>query len=83
MVDISRQNVNNNIETSLSFLGMKEKELLCIILENGINEYKPVEVSKLIGATNKTVINRTAKLVTGGFVVPILVKERIRSYKLS
>lgn len=83
VIDISRQNVNNNIETSLSFLGMKEKELLRIILENGINEYKPVEVSKLIGATNKTVINRTAKLVTGGFVVPILVKERIRSYKLS
>ena len=33
--------------------------------------------------TNKTVINRLAVLVKNGFVVPILVNERIRSYQLS
>lgn len=33
--------------------------------------------------TNKTVINRLATLVKNGFVIPNLVKERIRSYELS
>ena len=33
--------------------------------------------------TNKTIINRLATLVKNGFVVPNIVKERIRSYELS
>ncbi len=36
-----------------------------------------------MGVTNKTVINRLATLVKNGFVVPNMVKERIRSYELS
>ena len=46
-------------------------------------EFTPMEVSKELGVTNKTVINRLSVLVKNGFVVPILVKERIRSYELS
>ncbi len=42
-----------------------------------------MEVSKELGVTNKTIINRLSFLVKNGFVVPILVKERIRSYALS
>ena len=37
----------------------------------------------MIGVTNKTVINRCAKLVNNGFLIPAIVKTRIRSYKLS
>ena len=33
--------------------------------------------------TNKTIINRLTTLVKNGFVVPNIVKERIRSYELS
>ena len=42
-----------------------------------------LEVSKMIGVTNKTVINRCAKLANNGFLIPIIVKTRIRSYRLS
>ena len=42
-----------------------------------------IEVSKELNVTNKTVINRLAALVKNGFVVPNMVKERIRSYELS
>ena len=36
-----------------------------------------------LSVTNKTIINRLAVLVKNGFVVPILVNQRIRSYELS
>jgi predicted transcriptional regulator len=46
-------------------------------------EFTPIEVSKELGVTNKTIINRLAILVKSGFVEPKVVKERIRSYELS
>ena len=67
----------------LSYLNMKEKELLHFLLKEKLYEFTPVEVSRQIGVTNKTVINRCAKLSGNGFLVPVMVKERIRSYRLS
>ena len=61
----------------------KEKELLGLLIKNYKGEFTPIEVSKEMGVTNKTVINRLAALVKHGFVKPNLVKERIRSYELS
>ena len=37
----------------------------------------------MIGVTNKTVINRCVKLVDLGFLIPVIVKTRIRSYQIS
>ena len=37
----------------------------------------------MLSVTNKTVINRLTVLVKNGFVIPILVNQRIRSYRLS
>ena len=37
----------------------------------------------MLGVTNKTVINRCTKLAAHGFLIPNIVKERIRSYCLS
>ncbi|MBQ2988581.1 MAG: HTH domain-containing protein [Clostridia bacterium] len=57
--------------------------LLALLLKNRIYEFTPIELSKKIGVTNKTVINRCAKLTTSGFLIPNMVKERIRSYSLT
>ena len=46
-------------------------------------EFTLIEVSRELSVTNKTIINRLAVLVKYGFVLPILVNQRIRSYKLS
>ena len=46
-------------------------------------EFTPIEISRELSVTNKTVINRLSVLAKNGFVVPNLVKERIRSYELS
>ena len=76
----------SNIEAvkgSVSFLKDKEKELLWLLIKNYKGEFTPIEVSRELGVTNKTVINRLSVLAKNGFVVPIIVKERIRSYELS
>lgn len=81
--DLQRSSDAEDIEGSMSFLKAKEKELLLHLIKKHKNEFTPIEVSREIGVTNKTVINRLAVLVKNGFVIPILVNERIRSYELS
>ncbi len=65
--------------------------------ETGVPEYIPPEytdipvlldelveyVYKMIGVTNKTVINRCVKLANNGFLIPLIVKTRVHSYRLS
>ena len=59
------------------------KEFLAFLLKKRLYEFTPIEVSKMLGVTNKTIINRCAKLVNNGLLIPIIVKTRIRSYRLS
>ena len=60
-----------------------EKELLKLLIKKHLYEFTPIEVSKLIKVTNKTIINRCARLASNGFIIPVIVNTRIRSYRLS
>ena len=80
---IAKDTESRNVDDSLSFLKPREKELLEFLLQKYKGEFTPIEVSRQLGVTNKTVINRLLALVNNGFVIPIIVNERIRSYKLS
>ena len=53
------------------------------LLKKRLLEFTPIEVSKMIGVTNKTVINHCVKLTNSGFLVPNIVNQRVRSYSLS
>ena len=46
-------------------------------------EFKPVDVAGALKVTNKTVINRCAKLYSNGFVVPVITGVRIMAYRLT
>ena len=81
--DLQLASEEEDIAGSLSFLKGREKELLQYIIKNYRGEFTPIEVSRELSVTNKTIINRLAVLVKNGFAVPILVNERIRSYELS
>ena len=81
--EIFKESAEGSLYESLSHLNSKEKEMLLFLLQRHLYEYTPIEVSKVNGVTNKTVINRSVKLAANGFVTPIIVKKRIRSYKLS
>ena len=81
--ELSKESSNDDVQGSLSYLNLKEKEFLKFLISNRIYEIVPIEISKKLGVTNKTVINRCAKLASNGFLIPNIVKERIRSYTLS
>ncbi len=81
--ELSQASTEDELDGSLSYLNAKEKELLTYLLKNRVFEFTPIEVSKKLGVTNKTIINRCAKLTSNGFLIPNIVKERIRSYSLS
>jgi len=81
--DIARGVQADDLDGSLSYLNTKEKEFLAFLLKKRLLEFTPIEVSKMLEVTNKTVINRCAKLVNNGFLVPNIVSQRIRSYSLS
>lgn len=81
--ELSQQTNEDNVESGISFLNTKERELLKYILANDIQEYRPIDLSKVLNVTNRTIINRTANLTKNGFIIPVLIKERITAYKLS
>lgn len=80
--ELSKGTSEYAIEGSLSYLKQKEVDLLKLVLKYN-REFTPIELNKLLGVTNRTIINRLSILVKNGFVEPVLVNERIRSYKLS
>jgi len=81
--DIQLLSNQSSVATSLLYLRAREKELLLLLIKKYKREFTPIEVSKALNVTNKTVINRLSVLVKNGFVVPIIVNQRIRSYQLS
>ncbi len=81
--ELSKAANGREILSGLSYLNTKEKAFLAFLLEKHLYEFTPIDVSKMLGVTNKTVINRCSRLAENGFVAPIIVKERIRSYKLT
>lgn len=81
--ELSKEEQTDDLDGSLSYLNTKEKDLLVFLLEKRLLEFTPIDVSKMLGVTNKTIINRCTKLTNNGFLVPNMVSQRIRSYSLS
>lgn len=81
--DLQSRSNEADVEGSMSYLKGREKELLLLLIKKYKREFTPIEVSKELKVTNKTIINRLAVLLKNGFVVPIMVNQRIRYYKLS
>ncbi len=81
--ELSSGSGKDAVKSGLSHLKGKEMELLLFLLDNYNNSFTPIEVSRKLSVTNKTVINRLSSLAKNGFVEPIIVKERIRYYRIS
>lgn len=81
--ELSKASEADSLADSLSHLNSKEKEFLTYILKKRLYEFTPIDVSKMLGVTNKTVINRCAKLSSNGFLMPVIVNTRVRSYRVS
>lgn len=67
----------------LSHLNQKEREFLAYLQKRGMQTFAPIEVSKRLKVTNRTVINWCAALVKNGFLAPSSSGRRIRYYTLT
>ena len=81
--ELTEKSTTDELDNSLSHLNQKERAFLLYLLTEGCFEFSPSDLSKKIGVTNKTIINRSIKLTNNGFLIPNIVKERVRSYALS
>lgn len=59
--ELSKESENDELDVSRSYLNAKEKEFLAFLLKKRLYEFTPIEVSKMLSVTNKTIINRCTK----------------------
>ena len=81
--ELSSQSSNEDIYAALSHISAKDRTFLKTIIQGHFYEFTPIGIAKTLGISNKTVIYRSKSLCEAGFLLPVLAKERIRSYKLS
>ena len=68
---------------SLSYLSDKAKNFLSYLRKHNVKLFTPIELSKKMNVTNRTIINWCIELSNNGFIEPIVVNKRVRKYKLN
>lgn len=81
--ELQSKSSKEGLTICISYLNKNQKELLLYLISNNKVHFTPIEISKQLGVTNRTIINRLAALAKNGFVVPNTGKQRILSYELS
>ena len=81
--EISGKSIDSTVVDCLSHLKWQDRDFLLYLMDHFDGTFTPMEVSRIIGLSNRMVINRLSNLVKNGFVIPHLVNERIMSYELS
>lgn len=83
VVQLAESSVEEQQKSSLSFLNDKERQFLQYLRRHRIRQFTPVEMAAKLGVTNRTIINWSTTLVQNGFLTPMIVSQRIRSYILN
>ena len=83
VVELASASVKEQHEASMSFLNNKEKAFLKYLTDNHIDTFTPSDMASVMKVTNHTITNWCASLAKNGFLTPILVKQRIRSYRVN
>lgn len=73
--------ISNN--ESLSYLSDKAKNFLSYLRKHNVKLFTPIELSKKMNVTNRTIINWCVELSNNGFIEPIVVNKRVRKYKVN
>lgn len=80
VVELVETSVEEQQKLSLTFLTDKEKRFLQYLRRHRIRQFTPVEMAAKMEVSNRTIINWSASLAKNGFLTPVIVKQRIRSY---
>lgn len=82
VLSIALNETIDNENERLSHLSSKAKAFLKYLTDKKIAAFTPMEISKKLNVTNRTIINWASELSLNGYLKPILINKRIRSYKL-
>ena len=77
--DLQLASEEEDIAGSLSFLKGKEKELLQFLIRNYRGEFTPIEVSRELSVSNKTVITQKGRKMSVSFLFQKLWEKKLRS----
>ena len=80
--ELVNEAASSQLNASLSHLSPKERAFYEHLLDEGVEEFAPIDAARAFGVTNRTVINWSAALAEVGLLEPQLVKQRIRSYRV-
>lgn len=80
-IALSETQISDN--ESLSYLSDKAKNFLSYLRKRNVKLFTPIELSKKINVTNRTIINWCVELSNNGFIEPIVVNKRVRKYKVN
>ena len=82
VLSIALNETRANDETRLSYLSSKSKNFILYLRKHNIESFAPIELSKKMNVTNRTIINWCVELSNNGFIEPIIVNKRVRKYKV-
>ncbi|MDE6408012.1 MAG: Fic family protein [Anaeroplasmataceae bacterium] len=82
VLQIVNKEVKEDKQVRESHLSAKSKTFLSYLRKNQIDRFTPIDLSKNLGVTNRTIINWCTELSKNGFLKPILVNSRIRHYEV-
>ena len=82
VLSLAKKETKNNEEERFSHLSKKAKTLYKYLIDNKIKIFTPIELVTIFKVTNRTIINWCLELSNNGYLKPIIVNKRIRSYEL-
>ena len=82
VLSIAKAETSNAEEDRLSHLSPKAKTFLAYLRDKQVGSFTPIELSKELKVTNRTIINWCVELARNGYLKPIVVNKRIRRYKV-
>ncbi len=81
-LEIAKSERKGNEAIRLSHLSSKAKTFLEYLKKRNMSLFTPIEISRELSLSNKTIINWCAELSKNGFLEPLIVNKRIRHYRM-
>ncbi len=82
VVKVALQETSYINDERIRHLSKKAKSFLEYLKMKNIKEFSPIDLSKELKVTNRTIINWALELSNNGFLKPIIVNKRIRYYEV-
>ena len=82
VLSIAQNETKDNYNDRISHLSNKAKAFLEFLNKKKIDIITPIELTKPLHVTNRTIINWCTELTNNGFLEPMIVNKRIRHYKI-